>query len=128
MQVTETQNEGLKRGYTMILTAKELDDKVMDKLKEAQPDIEMKGFRKGKVPLPLLKKQFGPRLMGEAMQEAVDGAMQGHLDESGDRPAMRSMHFCHFCTSCWRRIAAPPVKASGSIRKWASCTATGRAG
>jgi trigger factor len=49
----------------------------------------MKGFRKGKVPMALLKKQFGPRLMGEAMQEAVDGAMQGHFDETGDRPAMQ---------------------------------------
>ncbi|MEO1138603.1 MAG: trigger factor [Pseudomonadota bacterium] len=87
MQVTETLNEGLKRGYTMVLTAKELDDKVMDKLKEAQPDIEMKGFRKGKVPLPLLKKQFGERVLGEAMQEAVDGAMSSHFEEKGERPA-----------------------------------------
>ena len=87
MQVTETLNEGLKRGYTMTLSAKELDDKVMDKLKEAQPDIEMKGFRKGKVPLPLLKKQFGERVMGEAMQEAVDGAMSAHFEEKGERPA-----------------------------------------
>ena len=87
MQVTETLNEGLKRAYTMILTAQELDDKVMAKLKEAQPDIEMKGFRKGKVPLPLLKKQFGERVMGEAMQEAVDGAMSAHFEEKGERPA-----------------------------------------
>lgn len=87
MQVTETLNEGLKRAYTMILTAQELDDKVMEKLKEAQPDIEMKGFRKGKVPLPLLKKQFGERVMGEAMQEAVDGAMSAHFEEKGERPA-----------------------------------------
>ncbi|MFN3209715.1 MAG: trigger factor [Roseovarius sp.] len=87
MQVTETLNEGLKRGYTMKLSAKELDDKVMDKLKEAQPDVEMKGFRKGKVPLPLLKKQFGERVMGEAMQEAVDGAMSQHFEDKGERPA-----------------------------------------
>jgi len=87
MQVTETLNEGLKRAYTMKLTAQELDDKVMDKLKEAQPDIEMKGFRKGKVPLPLLKKQFGQRVMGEAMQEAVDSAMSKHFEDSGERPA-----------------------------------------
>ncbi len=87
MQVTETLNEGLKRSYTMKLTADELDAKVMDKLKEAQPDIEMKGFRKGKVPLPLLKKQFGQRVLGEAMQEAVDGAMSQHFADSGDRPA-----------------------------------------
>ncbi|HAR52002.1 trigger factor [Roseovarius nubinhibens] len=87
MQVTETLNEGLKRGYSMVLTAKELDDKVTEKLKEAQPEIEMKGFRKGKVPLPLLKKQFGQRVLGEAMQEAVDGAMSKHFEDSGDRPA-----------------------------------------
>ena len=67
MQVTETLNEGLKRGYTITLTASELDAKVNDKLAEAQPDIEMKGFRKGKVPMALLKKQFGPRILGEAM-------------------------------------------------------------
>jgi trigger factor len=87
MQVTETLNEGLKRGYKMMLTAQELDDKVMAKLKDAQPDIEMKGFRKGKVPLPLLKKQFGQRVLGEAMQEAVDGAMSQHFEDKGERPA-----------------------------------------
>ncbi|WP_281966650.1 trigger factor [Roseovarius nanhaiticus] len=87
MQVTETQNEGLKRAYTMLLTAQELDAKVMDKLKEAQPDVEMKGFRKGKVPLALLKKNFGQRVLGEAMQEAVDDAMKAHFAEAGVRPA-----------------------------------------
>ncbi len=87
MQVTETLNEGLKRAYTMTLSAKELDDKVLEKLKEAQPDVEMKGFRKGKVPLPLLKKQFGQRVLGEAMQEAVDGAMSQHFEDKGERPA-----------------------------------------
>ncbi|OUD10676.1 trigger factor [Marivivens niveibacter] len=87
MQVTETLNEGLKRGYTITVTAAELDEKVNQKLVEAQPDIEMKGFRKGKVPMAMLKKQFGPRVLGESMQEAIDGAMNDHLKESGDRPA-----------------------------------------
>ena len=87
MQVTETLNEGLKRAYSMVLTAQDLDAKVTEKLKEAQPEIEIKGFRKGKVPLPLLKKQFGQRILGEAMQEAVDGAMSKHFEDSGDRPA-----------------------------------------
>ena len=87
MQVTETLNEGLKRGYEITVTADELDQKVTDKLVEAQPEVEMKGFRKGKVPLPLLKKQFGQRLLGEAMQEAVDGAMSQHFEDTGDKPA-----------------------------------------
>ena len=89
MQVTETLNEGLKRGYSILLTADELNETVDQKLREAQPEVEMKGFRKGKVPLPLLKKQFGQRLMGEAMQEGIDGAMSKHFEDSGDRPAMQ---------------------------------------
>ncbi|PHP29217.1 trigger factor [Limimaricola cinnabarinus] len=89
MQVTETLNDGLKRGYTITLPAAELDAKVQEKLVEAQPEVAMKGFRKGKVPLSLLKKQFGPRVLGEAMQESIDGALSNHLEESGDRPAMQ---------------------------------------
>ena len=89
MQVKETQNEGLKRGYQFTLTADELAAKVDAKLKEAQPEIEMKGFRKGKVPMALLKKQFGPRVLGDAMQESIDTAMREHLEKSGDRPAVQ---------------------------------------
>ena len=89
MQVTETLNEGLKRGYNIVVAADELAAKVDEKLVEARPEIEMKGFRKGKVPMALLKKQYGQRLMGEAMQESIDGAMSKHFEDSGDRPAMQ---------------------------------------
>lgn len=89
MQVTETLNEGLKRAYAITVTAAELDAKVVEKLKEAAPEIEMKGFRKGKVPMPMLRKQFGPRVLGEAMQETIDGAMRDHMETSGDKPAMQ---------------------------------------
>ena len=89
MQVNETLNEGLKRAYSIKLTAVELDTKVNEKLLEAQPDVEMKGFRKGKVPMALLKRQFGQRILGEAMQETIDGAMSKHFEDSGDRPAMQ---------------------------------------
>jgi trigger factor len=89
MQVTQTLNEGLKRGYTITVSAAELETKVQEKLVEAQPEVEMKGFRKGKVPLPLLRRQFGPRLLGDAMQSAIDGAMKSHFEASGDRPALQ---------------------------------------
>ena len=89
MQVKETLNEGLKRGYAITVTAAELDAKVEEKLKEAQPEVEMKGFRKGKVPMAMMRKQFGQRVMGEAMQESIDGAMNEHMTSTGDRPAMQ---------------------------------------
>ena len=89
MQVTETLKDGLKRGYTITVTAAELDAEVQKKLIEAQPEIEVKGFRKGKVPLAILKKQFGQRLLGDAMQDAIDGAMKEHFEKTGDRPALQ---------------------------------------
>lgn len=89
MQVTETLNEGLKRSYSITISAAELEAKVNEKLNEAQPEIEMKGFRKGKVPMALLKKQYGQKLLGESMQEVIDGAMGEHFEKSGDRPAMQ---------------------------------------
>lgn len=89
MQVTETLNDGLKRAYQISLSAAELDEKVEAKLKEAQPSVELKGFRKGKVPMAMLRKQFGERVLGEALQESVDGALGDHLKETGHRPVMQ---------------------------------------
>ncbi|MEZ5779884.1 MAG: trigger factor [Paracoccaceae bacterium] len=89
MQVTEILKDGLKRSYTITVPAADLDAKVNEKLVEAQPEVELKGFRKGKVPMPILKKQFGERLMGDAMQDAIDGAMKQHFDETGDKPALQ---------------------------------------
>ncbi len=87
MNVTETLNDGLKRAYTFTVTAAALEEAVERKLAEAQPEIALKGFRKGKVPMALLRKQFGPRLMGEAMQEAIDAVTRAHFETTGDRPA-----------------------------------------
>lgn len=89
MQVTETLNEGLSRAYDITITAAELESKVTEKLEAARADFQMKGFRKGHAPLALMKKMFGQSVMGEAMQEAVDGAAGEHFEKSGDRPAMQ---------------------------------------
>ena len=89
MQVTEILNEGLKRAYNILLTANKLEESVQGKLIEAQPTFEMKGFRKGKVPMSLLKKQFGQQIMGEVMQESIDNAMKEHFVNTGDRPAQQ---------------------------------------
>ncbi|MSU89891.1 trigger factor [Rhodobacteraceae bacterium 2CG4] len=89
MQVTETQNEGLKRAYAITLTAQELDQKVNAKLEEARKNFQMKGFRKGKAPAALMKKMFGKSVLGEAMQESIDEAMREHFEQTGDRPAMQ---------------------------------------
>jgi trigger factor len=89
MQVTETLNEGLKRGYAITVPAAELEAKVSEKLEAARKDFQMKGFRKGKAPAALMKKLFGKSVLGEAMQESIDRAMRDHFEASGDRPALQ---------------------------------------
>lgn len=89
MQVKETLNDGLKRGYQMTLPAADLAATVDQKLREAQPEVEMKGFRKGKVPMAMLKKKFRQGIIGDAMQEGIDTALRDHLEKTGDRPAVQ---------------------------------------
>jgi trigger factor len=89
MQVTQTLNEGLKKGYSITVSADELEAKVSEKLEAARKDFQMKGFRKGKAPAALMKKMFGKSVLGEAMQESIDAAMQAHFEETGDRPALQ---------------------------------------
>ena len=89
MQVTETVNEGLKRGYELTIAASEMEAIVNEKLETARADFQMKGFRKGKAPIALMKKMFGKSVLGEAMQESVDNAMKEQFEKTGDRPAQQ---------------------------------------
>ena len=89
MQVTETKAEGLKREYAVKVPASALDAKITEKLEAVRADFQMKGFRKGKAPAPLLKKMFGKSLLGEAVQESVDDALRAHFEQTGDQPAQQ---------------------------------------
>lgn len=89
MQVVETKSEGLARGYSLTLPASTMNDKINEKLIAARAEVQMKGFRKGKAPLPLLKKMFGKSILGEVLQETVDGAVRQHFEDTGDRPALQ---------------------------------------
>ena len=89
MQLVETMNEGLRRGYEAKISATDLDKKVIQKLEASRPEIQLKGFRKGQAPIALIKKMYGKSVIGEAMQESIDELVRSHFDETGDRPAMQ---------------------------------------
>ena len=87
MQVTETKAEGLKREYKLVVAAETLDAKTNEKLEVLRKDFHMKGFRKGKAPLKLMKQHFGKSVLGEVVQETVETTVADHLKEQGHRPA-----------------------------------------
>ena len=63
MKFKEIINENLKRKYEFTLKASDLNKEVDEQLEKEQPSIQMKGFRKGKVPISLLKKMHGAALI-----------------------------------------------------------------
>jgi trigger factor len=89
MQITETSNEGLKRTLKVVVGADELGRRFSARLGEIKDRVQLKGFRKGKVPEPHLKKVFGRQLMVEVLQETVKETSNKALADRNERPAMQ---------------------------------------
>ncbi|QQV78187.1 trigger factor [Sphingomonas aliaeris] len=89
MQTVETLNEGLKRAYTLTITAKDIDSKVDAELKRVAPQVRMPGFRPGKVPANLVRKMHGPSLMQDALNSSIQEGIQTLIAEQRIRPAMQ---------------------------------------
>ena len=89
MQVTETKSEGLSREFKIALPAAEIEEKISHRLKELAQTANMPGFRPGKVPVSVLRKKYGPSVMGEVLERAVNDSSQQALAEKGLRPAMQ---------------------------------------
>ena len=89
MEVTELPAEGLKRQFKIVVPAGDLSAKVDERLAEMARTAQMPGFRAGKVPVGLLKKQYGQALFGEAVEQAVNSSTAKAIEDRGLKPAMQ---------------------------------------
>ncbi|WP_070156462.1 trigger factor [Sphingobium phenoxybenzoativorans] len=89
MQTVETLNEGLKRAYTLTITAKDLDARVEKEVATIAPQVKMPGFRPGKVPANLVKKMHGESLQRDALNSSIQEGVQSLIAEKKLRPAMQ---------------------------------------
>ena len=89
MQTVETLNEGLKRAYTLKITAKDIDKKVDAEVKRVAPQVRMPGFRPGKVPANLIRKMHGEALAADALNNSIQEGVQKLLADHKLRPAMQ---------------------------------------
>ncbi len=87
MDFKEIENKKLVRSYEFTIKQSLIDQKVDEKLENARPNFQMKGFRKGHTPLKMMKKIFGDSTKNEIMQELVDTNIKKHLDKKGHKPA-----------------------------------------
>lgn len=87
MQVKELKSEGLSRSYAITIAKEDLAVKLEAKIKEMQPQVNLKGFRKGKVPASHIRKMFGQSIMNDVVQESVTEATQKTIEDNKIRPA-----------------------------------------
>jgi trigger factor len=89
MQIVETTNDGLKRAYTVTITAKQISEQIEGEVKRMAPQVRMPGFRPGKVPANLIRKMHGPALHQDALNTSIREAMDKLVSENDLRPAMQ---------------------------------------
>jgi trigger factor len=88
MQVTETSTEGLKREFRVVVPAGELEEKVTSRLGEIGRTIQLRGFRPGKVPMQILRQRFGSSVLGEVLENTLQGSSAEAIREHNLRPAL----------------------------------------
>jgi trigger factor len=89
MQVTEVSNEGLSRSYKVVVSAEEIENRVNDRLQTIAKTAKIPGFRPGKVPLSVMKRQYGKAVLGEILEKAVDDGSKKAIDDNAVKPALQ---------------------------------------
>jgi trigger factor len=89
MQVTETARDGLKRTLQVVVGKAELGDRFSERLDELKDRVQIKGFRRGKVPLAHLKKLYGKSLMQEVLEQTLNDTSAKAVKDRNERPAQQ---------------------------------------
>ena len=87
MQVTETLSDGLKRGYSVVVPAADIERRHSKRLAELGRTLRLPGFRPGKVPTTVLKQRYGISVTAEVVEQSVNEATQQVLTDRGLRAA-----------------------------------------
>src|ERR1700761_7558666 len=89
MQVIKNNSEGLKEHFTVTIPAGQIASEMDTRLAEVGRTVRIPGFRPGKVPMTLLRKKYGPSVMGEVVENAVNNGAQKAIADNDLRPALR---------------------------------------
>jgi trigger factor len=88
MQVTETLSDGLKRTFAVVVPAADIEDRRASRLSELAKQVNLPGFRPGKVPMPIVRQRFGGAVAAEVAEQSINEATQKLLSERALRPAV----------------------------------------
>jgi len=87
MQIVEKSGEGLSRVYGVTVPAADLAERLEARITEITPQLNIKGFRPGKVPPAHVRRVHGKALMAELVEQTISESTQKVLEENKLRPA-----------------------------------------
>lgn len=86
MQVSIESSKGLERQVKIVVPAEKIDSEVLQRLQKATKTVNIKGFRKGKVPLNVVKQQYGKAVRQEVMGEVVNSSFYEAIKQEDLKP------------------------------------------
>ena len=81
MKVTVDSKKGLKTNLKVFVDKKTIEDKIGFRLNELSKTVNLKGFRPGKVPPDVLKRQFGKAVYGEVLDKILKETSTKAIEE-----------------------------------------------
>jgi len=87
MKVTVENKKGLEKDIKILIDKKTISGYLDEKYEEIRKDVVLKGFRPGKVPTEILKRQFGKSVYGEVIDKVLKDTTTKVLEEQKIKPA-----------------------------------------
>jgi len=88
MQVSEIENNGLKRNFKITLGADALEAQKQIELEKVGKTAKVAGFRPGKVPMKTLQQMYGRAVLSDVMDNAIKKSVSELIAERNFRPAL----------------------------------------
>ena len=89
MKITKKASKGLKREFNIVVSSKEIEEKINDKLSEIAASARIPGFRPGKIPTSILKARVGKEVMGQVIQSSIDEATKKAIQDENLKPVTK---------------------------------------
>lgn len=80
-------SEGLSRMFKVSIPQADIQKRLDDRIEEIRPQMNLKGFRPGKVPASHVRKMFGKSIMGEVVEAIVQETSQKAIEDADVRMA-----------------------------------------
>ena len=87
MKVTVENKKGLNKDVKVFVDKKTMNSYMDEKYDEIKNTVNLKGFRPGKVPREILKRQFGKAVFSEVLDKVLKDTSTKALEENKIKPA-----------------------------------------